>query len=48
VECVHEGQKELGLGDMRDMLSYERLDFLAVRPFQWAKTPNIEWLEYMR
>jgi len=39
------GDKEVGFGDMSDMVPYHLLDFLVVRPFQHIKISNIQWLE---
>ena len=44
-KCSVEGEKEIGLSNMVNMVAHELLDFPAVRPLQGAETPNIEWLE---
>ena len=43
-----EGDEELGLGDVVDVSPDKGLELLAVRPFQDAKTTDIERLGDMR
>jgi hypothetical protein len=40
-KCSVEGKKEVRLGDVVNVVAHKLLDFLAVRPFQYTKTPNV-------
>ena len=47
-EGLAKGAEELELADVVEMRTYQVLNLATVRPLQWPKAANIEWLEEVR
>lgn len=44
-KCSVEGEKEIRVGNVVNMVAHELLDFAAVQPLQYTKAVNIKCLK---
>ena len=47
-EGLAKGAEELELAHVVDIHAYQVLNLVTIRPLQWPKAANIEWLEEVR